>query len=184
MIFGVDRGQVGVVAARATASGTVPVAAAAAFVLRVLLVAASQKSRKQVLYVLVGSYTLCSHMSPSRENTGSDQVARLRFCTSWSRQLAAGDGVSHTRAFSRCYQLLPPWYHPYIALLLLLSPARCVGWFVVREKAYFVVDCCVAEAIVVEHCWKADNLAKTFPNFFLRLVAEIFRVTSLWRKND
>ena len=70
-------------------------------------------------------------MSP-RENTGGDQVARLRFCTPWSRQLATGDGATRTRASSRCYQLLPPWYHPY-KILLLLSPACCVVWCMVRE---------------------------------------------------
>ena len=91
-------------------------------------------------------------MSPSRENTGGDQVARPRFCTSWSRQLATGGGATRTRAISGCYQLLPPWHHPHMILLLLLSPACCVGWCVVREKAYFVIDCCVAEGIVVEHC--------------------------------
>ena len=51
---------------------------------------------------------------PPRENTGGgDKVARLRFCASWSRQLATGDGATPTRASSRCYQRLPPWYHPY-----------------------------------------------------------------------
>ena len=93
--------------------------------------------------------TSCSRKSPSRENTGGDQVARLRFCTSWSRQLATGDDATRTRAISRCYQLLPPWYHPYMTLLLLLSTACCVGWCVVREKAYFVIDCCDAEGIAV-----------------------------------
>ena len=96
-------------------------------------------------------------MSSSKENTGGDQAARPRFCTSWSRQLATGDGETRTRATCRCYRLLPPWHHAYmilllLLLLLLLSPACCVGWCVVREKAYFVVDCCVAEGIVVEHC--------------------------------
>ena len=57
VIFGVDRAQVfDVVGARATASATAP--AAAAFVMWVPLVAASQKTRKQVLYVLVGSYDI------------------------------------------------------------------------------------------------------------------------------
>ena len=56
-IFGVDRGQVfGVVAARATASATAP--AAGAFVMWVPLVAGSQKSRKQVVYVLIGPYDI------------------------------------------------------------------------------------------------------------------------------
>ena len=72
----------------------------------------------------------------SRENTGGDHVARLRFCTSWCRQLATGDGATRTRAISRCYQLLPPWYHPYM-ILLLLSLACCVGWCVVHERAFF-----------------------------------------------
>ena len=110
--------------------------------------------------------TPCSHISPSRENTGGDQVARLRFCTSWSRQLATGDGATCTRAISRCHQLLPPWYHPYM-ILLLLSPACCVGWCMMREKVYFIVDCCVAEGIVVEHCcctcslfWSQDHEAR------------------------
>ena len=94
-------------------------------------------------------------MSPIRENTDGDQVARPRFCLWWSRQLATSDGETRTRAISTCYQLLPPWYHPYL-ILLLLSPACCVGWCVVRERGIFVVDCCVAEGIVVEQtalCW-------------------------------
>ena len=97
-------------------------------------------------------------------------MARLRFCTSWSRQLATGNGATRARASSRCYQLLPSWYHPCM-ILLLLSHACCVGWCVVGEKAYFVVDCCVAEGIVVEHCcctcsaffglfWSQDHKAR------------------------
>ena len=86
-----------------------------------------------------------------RENTGGDQVARLQFCTPWSRQLAT-DGTTRTRASSRRYQLLAPWYHPYMILLLLLSPACCVGWCMVHERAYSVVDCCVAEGIAVAQC--------------------------------
>ena len=71
-----------------------------------------------------------------------------------------------------------------ILLLLMLPPDCCVGWCVVREKAYFVADCCVAEGIVVEHRWKADSFAKKFPNFLLGLCAERFRVTSLSGEND
>ena len=97
-----------------------------------------KKTRKQVLYVLVGSYDI---MHPSW------------FRTSWSWQLATGDGVTRTRAIGSCYHLLPPWYPPYMVVLLTLSLACCVS--VVRdawEAYYFVVDCCVAEGIVVENC--------------------------------
>ena len=58
-------------------------------------------------------------------------MTRLRSCTSWSRQLATGYyyGATRTCVISRCYQLLPPWYHQY-TIPLLLFPACCVGWFV------------------------------------------------------
>ena len=85
-----------------------------------------------------------THMSPSRENTGSDQVARLRCFTSWSRQLATGDGATRTRATTT----MVPSIYDYVAAAV--SRLLC-WWCVVREKACFVVDC-VAEGIVVEHC--------------------------------
>ena len=135
VVFGVDRDQVFGVAVR-----TLPVlllllllmllrevrSVAAAFV-----VGSSrrkpQKTRKQVLncvrtHKLMQSYRLGKVLEAI---TGS-----IKTCTPWSRQLVTGDWATRARGSSRRYQLLPSWYHPYIILLLLLSPPYCVGWCV------------------------------------------------------
>ena len=53
----------------------------------------------------------------------------------------------------RCYQLLLPAITTMVPSIYdSAASACCIGWCVVREMAYFVVDCCVVEGIVVEHC--------------------------------
>ena len=69
----------------------------------------------------------------SRENIGGDQVARLRFCTSWSPRLATGDGATRTRAIVGAtsyyhYGTIHTWFCCWCCLLLaVMGGAWCMA---------------------------------------------------------
>ena len=51
-------------------------------------------------------------MSPRENATGDDQLGSTKTCMESAARY--GDGATRARgSSSRCYQLLPPWYHPY-----------------------------------------------------------------------